>query len=77
MLQQFIAFQVDRDNSATSMTEISCMKILKVSAGQKFPETVSALLERLLYSRGMTGWGEDHADDIDVAILALFPHRSS
>ena len=46
---------------AMSSMKILCLKIL-VSAGQKFPETVSAILKRLqLYSRGMTGWGKDHA----------------
>ena len=38
----------------------------EVSAGQKFPEEVTAILERL-YRRGMTGWGKDHAGDLDIA----------
>ena len=32
----------------------------KISAGQKFPEELSTVLERL-YAGGMTGWGKDHA----------------
>ena len=37
------------------------------STGLKFPNEVTAILERL-YSRGMTGWGKDHTGDIDIAI---------
>ena len=58
---------------AKSSMKIRCLKIL-VSAEQKFPETVSATLERLLYSRGMTGWGKDHAS---VAMGGLLSLRSS
>ena len=36
-----------------------------VSGGQKFPKETMAILERL-YSKGLTGWGKDHAANIAI-----------
>ena len=45
-----------------------CVEIMATSStGQKFPEGVLAILEGL-YGGGMTGWGIDHASDIEAAV---------
>ena len=53
------------------MSDSSCSeedgKFLKVRSLQKFPPEVSDCLERL-YANGMTGWGMDYSNDVELAV---------
>ncbi len=38
--------------------------------GQKFSKEVLAVLDQL-YAGGLTGWGKDHCEDLDLAIASI------
>ena len=53
------------------MSDSSCSEedgnFLKVRSPQKFPPEVSDSLERL-YANGMTDWGMDYSNDVELAV---------